>query len=624
MKDQNYAQVNELDNIIVSYSNKADNPELRQTSLKSILTQIKRDTELERIVDAIRSEPDKEKRKQLKEENLPYFVLGTFKNNYRNSQNLISTQFISIDFDDLNGNADELDEKLRSDKNVYSFFKSPSNNRKVIYKLDRVITDATDYRNTYIQMLPMFTERYGFETDPKTKDVAREIFLSYDPDLYVNPNPEPLDTSWITPPVQRVNKINLSKVGSEEVKFVPSAIEFLKEKLEGYEDWMNCGFALASLGEAGREYFIELSDNPNYNDSLEDINSKFDNFIETRTGNITLATLFKIAQNYGYEYPGLAKTNVSEIDRLDYASELRVRFELDDNRDPNKPLGFPLTKFKQLSEYTDGIQPGFYHLAAESNIGKTAIFTNLALDLLETNSDVSVMYFSLDDSRRYTAYRFLSILSQLHINKIQKPQIDPFNYNKIVEARDKFLNLVDSGRLMVKDLGDITHIDHLQTEITEFSNLKKLVVFIDGLYNLEVNVSSNQGIRIENIERAQKVKEIVDTFKIPLLSTGELRKKMKNEGKKTKPTINDLMETGKYAYNANVVWLLSQLSSQPITNIDTLALDFAKNKLSDFKGEQYLLFDRPTGTIREAINFVPMEKIVNSYDEEIELGGENE
>jgi hypothetical protein len=623
MKAQHYAQVNELDNITVSYSNKAANPELRQTSLKSILTQIKRDTELERIVDAIRSEPDKDKKTKLKEENLPYFVLGTFKNNYRNSNNLISTQFISIDFDSLNGNADELDEKLRSDKNVYSFFKSPSNNRKVIYKLDRVITDATDYRNTYIQMLPMFTERYGFETDPKTKDAAREIFLSYDPDLYVNPNPEPLDTSWITPPVKRENKINLNKIGSEEVKFVPSAIEYLKEKLEGYEDWMNCGFALASLGEAGREYFIELSDNPKYNDSIDDINNKFDNFVETRTGDITLATLFKIAKNYGYEYPELPKQTESPIDRLDYASELRERFDLDDNRDPNKPLGFPLTKFKELGEHTDGIQPGFYHLAAESNIGKTAVFTNLALDLLETNSGVSVMYFSLDDSRRYTAYRFLSILSQLHINKIQKPQLDPLNFDKIVYARNKFLDLVDTDRLIVKDLGDITHIDQLKTVITSFTDLSKLVVFVDGLYNLEVTADGNQGIRIENIERAQKVKQIVDTYKIPFLSTGELRKKMKNEGKKTKPTLHDLMETGKYAYNANVVWLLSSHTVDPLTKVDTLSLEFAKNKLSDFKGEQYLVFDRPTGTIRES-NIVPISVMLNDYDEDIELGGENE
>ena len=54
---------------------------------------------------------------KIKEDNLPYFVLGTFENNHRRSDNLISTQFISIDFDDLDGRADELDEKLKVDEN---------------------------------------------------------------------------------------------------------------------------------------------------------------------------------------------------------------------------------------------------------------------------------------------------------------------------------------------------------------------------------------------------------------------------------------------------------------------------------------------------------------------------
>ncbi len=310
------------------------------------------------------------------------------------------------------------------------------------------------------------------------------------------------------------------------------------------------------------------------------------------------------------------------LERLDYAAELRERFVLDDNRDPNKPLGFPLTKFKELGKHTDGIQPGFYHLAAESNIGKTAVFTNLALDLLETNPDLSIMYFSLDDSRRYTAYRFLSILSQLHINNIQKPKIDPFNFEKLADAREIFLDLVDSERLIVKDLGDLTHIDQLHTIITSFGDLSKLVVFVDGLYNLEVTADGNQGIRIENIERAQKIKQIVDTYKLPFLSTGELRKKMKNEGKKTKPTLHDLMETGKYAYNANVVWLLSQYTSDALMNLDTLTLEFAKNKLSDFKGEQYLLFNRPTGTIKEMSTFMPMSNLLNENEEEYDLGGD--
>ena len=99
---------------------------------------------------------------------------------------------------------------------------------------------------------------------------------------------------------------------------------------------------------------------------------------------------------------------------------------------------------------------------------------------------------------------------------------------------------------------------------------------------------------------------------------------MKNEGKKTKPTLHDLMETGKYAYNANVVWLLSQYTSDALTNVDTLTLEFAKNKLSDFKGEQHLLFNRPTGTIKEMSTFIPMSNLLNENEEELDLGGDIE
>jgi len=503
---------------------------------------------------------------------------------------------------------------------VYSFFKSPSNNRKVIYKLDKPITDRTEYSRVYSHFIKKLNNRYGFEADKQTSDAARAIFLSYDPDIYINNEAEPLITDKVPDLKNLTTSISLKAIDREECKYVPSVAAFLKTVKLEYSEWVKCGLALTQLGEKGKKYFVDLSINEFNEDSIEVILKKCYDLFENSEGALSLASLFRIAIDHGYEYPEIIENPDVTIDRLDYASELRERFDIDDNRDPNKPLGFPLTKFKELSEHTDGIQPGFYHLAAESNIGKTAVLTNLALDLLETNPDVSVMYFSLDDSRRYTAYRFLSILSQLHINKIQKPQIDPANFNKIVDARNKFLDLVDAGRLIVKDLGDITHIDQLKTVITSFNDLSKLVVFVDGLYNLEVTADGNQGIRIENIERAQKVKQIVDTYKIPFLSTGELRKKMKTEGKNTKPTLHDLMETGKYAYNANVVWLLSSHIVDPFTKTDTLSLEFAKNKLSDFKGEQYLVFDRPTGTIKEMNFSVPVQNIAKLLDEP-ELGG---
>ena len=64
-------------------------------------------------------------------------------------------------------------------------------------------------------------------------------------------------------------------------------------------------------------------------------------------------------------------------------------------------------------------------------------------------------------------------------------------------------------------------------------------------------------IREMNIERANKLKTLVDTYHVPIICTAELRKKTKQEGKDKAPTIHDFMETGKFGYNANVAWLLS-------------------------------------------------------------------
>ena len=349
MKDQTYAQATDLNlNDIKVYSadkcDIADN--LKEETLASVLGRIRIDKELENVVEKIRAEKDKKKRKILKQQNLPYFTLARLKDGYRDSEHFLGTQYLSIDFDDVNGRSLELDEKLKADKSVLAFFRSPSDNRKVIYRLDREITDVDDYSNVYEHILEDLSARYGFTADGNTKDAVREIFLSYDPDLYVNSCALPLDTSDIPEVVKPVKKFNLKQIADEDLKFLPSAIEFLKVKIDNYGDWIDCGFALASLGEKGRSYFLELSNNSNYDDSLEEIDSKFDNLLTTGSGDITVPTLFKIAKDYGYEYPEVKEVDSSE--RLDFATELRERFVLDDNRDPNKPLGFPLTKFKEL------------------------------------------------------------------------------------------------------------------------------------------------------------------------------------------------------------------------------------------------------------------------------------
>lgn len=574
-------------------------------SFEKILRTIKTSDELTKLVVNLRAIPDDNGQKEYKQQNFPFFNLGTFLDSHRINKNLISTQFMLFDYDHLDDNLEAVKQSLISDNSVFAFFVSPRGNGvKVIYRLADPITD----HEFFSQLYKHYAKRFGIElgaNPDKTSDVSRPCYFSYDPHLYYNPDAVPLKTDVIT-------KVATSKTTSSSSAYtnvvfdsvlLRRAVEHLRNQKIDYNDWLACGFALAPLGEYGRQYFHLLSDNPNYNDSQEEIDKKFENFLDNPDKYNDIDALYLIAANYGFEIFSLKGVETSATS-VPFDKELEEQFLLDDTRDPNKLLGFPLTKFKELAGHVDGLQPGFYLLGAESNIGKTAVLTNMCLDVLETNPDVSVMYFSLDDSRKYTAYRFLSIMTQLSINDTHKQQADPVKAKSLNDGRNNLIELVRSGRLMVKDTSEIYTAEQLVGDIKEYKDKSNLVVFIDGLYNLEVGDKFKGGIREENIERARQVKQLVDTYRIPILTTGELRKKTKEEGKDKAPTVHDLMETGKFAYNANVVWLLYGKADELKSEEPTLTLEYVKNKLSDYKGIQYLSFKRATGTMNEVPAFL--------------------
>ncbi len=104
----------------------------------------------------------------------------------------------------------------------------------------------------------------------------------------------------------------------------------------------------------------------------------------------------------------------------------------------------------------------------------------------------------------------------------------------------------------------------------------------------------------ENIERANRLKGLSDEYRIPLICSGELRKDTGKSG--GKPAIDDLMESGKFAYNANLVLLLYPESWESYNEDDDsiLKMEYAKNKLSHYRGTDDIEFIRKTSQIEEA------------------------
>ncbi len=107
-----------------------------------------------------------------------------------------------------------------------------------------------------------------------------------------------------------------------------SAIEFLENNLTPncYEDWYRIGFALVTIGEEGRKYFLQVSlGNPSYHDTEFEINKKFDSLQKDYDCKITLGTLYHIAEKYGWEKP-FVKFWYMENDKTKISKQTFKRF----------------------------------------------------------------------------------------------------------------------------------------------------------------------------------------------------------------------------------------------------------------------------------------------------------
>lgn len=282
-------------------------------------------------------------------------------------------------------------------------------------------------------------------------------------------------------------------------------------------------------------------------------------------------------------------------------SSLWVRLEekraRDEHREPGTPLGFELRKFRRLSRDLDGIQRGFYILGAQTNVGKSAFLTNLFTDLLQTNPEARGLYFSLDDPDETIMNRFLGILSGLPLNQVQTRQEKPEDKEKLDGAYQTLKRWSQDGRMELLDISQVYEMDQMILAVRERAMEPGLFVVVDDIHN--IGVGDYSGKREENIERANKLKALTDTYGIPTICTAELRKSDNQE-----PVLADLMETGKFAYNANWVGLLWDKQNPNDTgkagpDSYPVYLKTVKNKLSSVKQTRTLTFTPSKGIMED-------------------------
>jgi len=249
---------------------------------------------------------------------LPAFTASGIFNGSRTENSLINhSGLLQIDVDnDLTAISNK--NKIYSDKFIYCGFISPSGNGlKLIVKISPVKEKHKMYFNALCKYLD---NTYNFQTDKSVKDISRLLFVSYDPELYINENSE-IFTEYETPEENKVIKASVKHEHTPVNRATPPdkdktadvekvLIEIENKQLDitqGYDNWLKIGFALSEyFGESGREYFHRISRfYPDYDKDAT--NAQFDECLKQRRKGVNIESLFYYAKQYGVDISYAAK-----------------------------------------------------------------------------------------------------------------------------------------------------------------------------------------------------------------------------------------------------------------------------------------------------------------------------
>ena len=180
---------------------------------------------------------------------LPYVVCGIFNPPYRRIENFGCIEYCIIDIDHIAEKGLELNAlrtKLTGDDRVMLCFVSPSEDGlKLLFRLSEKCYDAGQYSLFYKLFIRSLSTQYNFEqvADTVTSDVSRACFMSYDPEVFFNPEAQTVkmkdyvdfDNPFLTGEItQSVKEAEKEQKTEKPEKPVPddAAIAFIKERLQ--------------------------------------------------------------------------------------------------------------------------------------------------------------------------------------------------------------------------------------------------------------------------------------------------------------------------------------------------------------------------------------------------------
>lgn len=250
---------------------------------------------------------------------------------------------------------------------------------------------------------------------------------------------------------------------------------------------------------------------------------------------------------------------------------------VDDQRARNRSYLGLMTNFPILMERLSGFQKEFYLITGGVGMGKSTFATQLAWDLANLNSDLTVIFFSLDLNRLDVTAKIVSQAGEIPVDYVRNPYVErpdiEENRRKALQTVSNMSNrliLVDesSGRLFIDDVKK--YVKRIRLE-----KAGDVAVIIDPIFKIQIRNQAQMSFNEKCNLLSAELKSLAAVEGVTVIATAGLPKAISNR----RPVKEDLEEIMGLLYDPYAVFFLY---CDYLNNFDTPFLEWEWGKEDSF------------------------------------------
>lgn len=201
--------------------------------------------------------------------------------------------------------------------------------------------------------------------------------------------------------------------------------------------------------------------------------------------------------------------------------DIRENFDTAMNCPPDESVGYSLSTFPKLTDSLDGIQSGCFFVSSDPYAYKSILLSSFALDFLESNKNLKLIYIALEMPRRQVFDRFVAMKTGLSVLETRKQSENDATNQAILKATRELMNAVKMNRLEIwEDEPGLNNQELLSVLKDEQKSNANLMVILDGVDHLKI--SDHKDIPDMYERRSSAMLDLYKTLDIPILLGGDL------------------------------------------------------------------------------------------------------